>query len=87
MIQKILREAQFNPKSPGTMRMIAGMEDPSYYEKRAIELIHESGADRLTALSCELAKSDDKAQHYRNGYHQKMNKAIQLLALARIIES
>jgi len=63
------------------------MEDSSYFEKRAIELIHESGADRLTALSLELDHKPDSVDKYKNDYHQKMNKAIQLLVLARIVES
>lgn len=66
--------------------MLADMEDSGYFEKRAIELLHEAGADRLTMLSCELAQMADEYKKYKDAYHQKMNKAIQLIVLARIVE-
>ena len=68
------------------MKIIADMDDASYFEKRAIELIHEASADRLTVISCRLAKSEAKAIDYSDAYHQKMNKVIQLITLARAVE-
>lgn len=67
----MLREAVFNPKTPGTMKIIADMEDSHYYEKRAIELIAESAVCRAVANDSE--------------YHKNIIKAIQLLALADIV--
>jgi len=57
------------------MKVISDMDDASYFEKRAIELIHESESARLAGTAASY-----------NTYHSCMNKAIQLIVLARIIE-
>ena len=69
------------------MKVISDMDDASYFEKRAIELIHQAGADRITVLSCSIAKNVPKEAEYKKRYHDNLNKAIQLLTLARIVES
>ena len=68
------------------MKIVAAMEDSNYFEKRAIELIHEAEADRITVLSCSMDKNQAGISKYKDAYHQKLNKAIQLIAMARVVE-
>ena len=75
LIRKMLKEAAFNPKESGPMKVLADMQDPHYYEVKAIELIMEAKAIRM------------HQKWWRNNtrYHEALNQAIQLLALARIV--
>ena len=64
------------------MKIVVDLNDASYYEKRAIECIQEAESIRLTKpemKGSELIMVDAM-------YHHQLNKAIQLLALARITE-
>ena len=72
-IRAILREASFNPKVPGPMKIVSEQGNSSYFECRAMELISEAVAAREA--------TNIKA------YHATITKAIQLLALAKINES
>lgn len=38
-ITRILNECKFNPKTPGTLKIIADVGSIEYYQTRAIELI------------------------------------------------
>ncbi len=71
-IRKVMKEAVFNPKTPGPMKVVADMDDAGYFEKRAIESIFNASALRVAG------SGESKL------YHAQITKAIQLLALARI---
>lgn len=43
-IRRILRECQYNPRQPGTMKIVADNGDINYYMTRAIEAIQTSRA-------------------------------------------
>jgi len=62
------------------------MRDSSYFEKRAIEAIHEAEVDRITALGAEMDKDIVRFTESNARYHNRLIKAMQLLALARIVE-
>ena len=68
-----MKEIVFNPQQAGPMKIIADMDDANYYEKRAIEEIAYATAIRIACIN-ELE------------YHQRINKAIQLLLLAKCSE-
>ena len=69
-VRQVLKEAQFNPKEAGPMKVVCDMEDSPYYLRRSMENICE-------ALACEPGSDD---------YHRLLNRTIQLVALARIVE-
>lgn len=68
-IRRLLKKIVFDPKKPGPMKIIAAMEDTTYYERRAQVLIEEARAIRL---------SDDAS----GDYEQRIIQAIQMLVLA-----
>ncbi len=71
-VKKALAECSFDPRADGPMKIVADVGRRDYYEIRAFELVRE-------AQEClEMDKSID-------GYHDKMRKAIGLLALARVV--
>lgn len=72
-IRAMLREASFNPRVPGPMKIVSEQGNSSYFECRAMELISE-------AIAAREAKNIAAYQHI-------MTKAIQLVALAKINES
>jgi hypothetical protein len=67
-IRRALLESEFNPREQSPLSIVVGLNDPSYGETRAIELIHEA---KLTVK--------DLAQ-----YQEKLSQAISLLALAKV---
>lgn len=78
-IKTALNQSVFNPKVDGPLSVIveAHQGDPGYLEKRAIEMIGESNL----ALGVGPLTSDLQYEQY----HDKMVKAISLLALARAV--
>lgn len=76
-IRTALKEAVFNPRKPGPMQIVADQGSPEYYELRAIEEIH---AARVIRQSITFKTHDPEEPQY----HQHINKAIQLLILARL---
>lgn len=71
MIGKFLRESAFNPKDLGPLKVVIEnhSEDPNYLEDRAREMIADA---QLAAKTGQLP-----------AYHEKMQKAITLAAVAR----
>ena len=41
-VRKVLREAQFNPREPGTMKIVAEQGSPEYYLHSAIVAIEQA---------------------------------------------
>lgn len=76
-IRNLLKQAVFNPRKPGPMAIISDVGSVEFYEHRAIEEIHEAQSIRNIMVTDSIA--DDTEQ-----YHQHINKAIQLLLLARL---
>jgi len=72
-VRKILKRASFNPRKFGKLKVIADMEDSSYYERQAQVLIEEARAIRLSGLPLTDCNYDDK-----------LIQAMQLLTLAVI---
>lgn len=72
-VRAVLREAAFNPRAKGPMKIVSEQGNSSYFECRAIELISEATAAREAK---QIA-----------AYHAAMTKAIQLITLAKINES
>lgn len=68
----------FNPKQAGTMKIVAETQNAEYFELRAVEEIRRANAMRNDRGNVSVALYSD--------YHIKINRAIQLLALARIEE-
>lgn len=73
-IRALLKEILWNPKTPGPMAIISDVGSPEFYELRAIEEIHVARLLRPTIPNCDN----------EHGYHAHINKAIQLLLLARL---
>lgn len=71
-IKKILNESVFDPNinSPLALIVQTHLNDPSYLESRAIEMIGDA----------KITRNDNPVD-----YHEKMKKAIALLAIARLI--
>ena len=74
-----MSDSLFNPKDVGPLSVIveAHQGDPSYLEKRAIEMIGESN------LALGIGPLINDMQYEQ--YHDKMAKAISLLVLARAV--
>ena len=70
MIRQSLKSCQFNPKTPGPMKVIADIGNKDYYLVRALECIT---AAKGTGVGRRLSK-------------EHTTKAIQLLALALVTE-
>lgn len=68
-IQRLLREAVFNPREPGVMKIVAQTENSNYFELRAIECVHEARA--------LMIGSPNPAE-----YKKQLITAIRLLTLA-----
>ena len=73
MIREIQKAVYFNPTEPGPMKILVEMDNPEYYELRAVEMIREAQELRknspLTAKTLEL-------------YDEKLILAIRLIILA-----
>lgn len=69
-LKKLLDESTFNPKNPGPMSVVVALNDPSYCETKAVELVMEAKKS-LTGIPSLFI------------YHDKLIQAISLLALAR----
>ena len=79
-IRTLLKEIPFNPRKPGPMAIISDVGSPEFYELRAIEEIHNARSIRQN-MDTDPSGGDG----FRLGcYHQHINKAIQLLLLARL---
>lgn len=48
-IRNAVKDVVFNPRAPGPMKIISDMDDLSYFELRAIELIQEAREDPNSA--------------------------------------
>jgi hypothetical protein len=68
-IHSILLESLFNPNDKSPFSFVVGMNDPGYSERKATELISE-------------AQAAFEAGSLRT-YHDKLQQAVGLLALAR----
>jgi len=75
LVRKILKKAAFNPRKPGKLKIIADMEDSSYYERQAQVLIEEARAIRFSGMPLGDVS-----------YDEKMIQAIQLMTLAVICQ-
>lgn len=71
-IGKVLREAQFNPRTLGPMATMVKIADKAYLEKRATEFIAEAEASRIVNRDAD--------------YKNLMIRAIQCLSLAILKE-
>lgn len=69
LIQSLLSESAFNPNEKTPFSIIVSMSNPDYAELKCLELI----AEARSALSSGSLKT----------YHDKIQQAIGLLALAR----
>ena len=72
-LKATLRSAAFNPRTPGPMKIVAQMDNPSYWMLRAAETTLQ--AEEL--FQCELDEED------REQLLKMLDQGIQLLALAR----
>lgn len=73
-LKKILLESLFDPRKPiGTIKIIMEVNDPNYYEMRAIEMIGEAKSILHTPFGSI------------NDYNERITKAISLLGLAKLI--
>ena len=75
-IRNLLKEIPWNPKTPGPMAIISDVGSVEFYEHRAIEEIRAAQVLRNEYLTERVGEDDV--------YHQHINKAIQLLLLARL---
>jgi len=66
-LKKVLNESHINPNRPGPLKILVEIDNPAYWETRAIELIKEAQTHAVTLKD----------------YHQNIRDAITLLALAR----
>ncbi len=79
-IRKVLGQAIFNPRSPiGPIKIIMDQRNPNYYEMRAAEFITEARN--------ALGENPSPTNQQLEIYHDKLNKAMSLLALARLLRS
>lgn len=75
-IRKVLGESVFNPREPvGAIKIIMEINDPAYLESRAMEFINEARNHR----------TQNPTEHQLTVYHERIAKAISLLALARLL--
>lgn len=71
----ILNEAAFDPRADGPLSIVVALNDPSYCEMKAIELITEA----RQVINKYAVPLSETFIHY----HNRMTQAMGLLALAR----
>lgn len=83
-MKEILREAAFNPREDGPLKIIAdtAISNPSYAEDRSVELIRDAQRN----LKASAVNPEDAAKNVEN-YHRLMTQALGLLALARAVRA
>jgi hypothetical protein len=67
------------------MKIVADMEDAHYYEMRSCELLREANDLRRMNPGSFIGTPTAVKTKVTMRYHKLMNKAIQLIALARIV--
>jgi hypothetical protein len=77
-IRELLVESVFDPREINTpFSIVIGMQDPNYCESKAVEMIHEA------KLALIPFAGENTSEPVLTNYHEKIAKAISLLALAR----
>lgn len=62
-IRKILKQAVFNPRKPGPMKIVAEMGNSQYYKMRAIEAISNNELyQAIKLLALAIASIDDEEE-------------------------
>lgn len=79
LMRTLAKEAVFNPRKPGPMSIVADVDSPEYLTRRAMEELSIALALQKL-LKPETLK---KETGVRLQYSAHLNKAIQLLLLAR----
>ncbi len=78
-IREALLEGLFDPRAPQTpMTVVVGLQDPTYGESKAIELVSEA---KLIARKMD---QEGKTQKLMDEYQEKLAQAISLLALSKV---
>jgi hypothetical protein len=78
-VRTSLLEGLFDPRETGPMSALLETGDADYYELRAIEFITEA----RVALKTATGNPDDAVKN-KEAYMLRINKALSLLALAKL---
>jgi hypothetical protein len=80
-ISRFIKSCIFNPRLNGPLKIISEIDNPDYYENRAIEFIRE--AQQHLRIQEEMKKLDSNFIIDLKQYDDIIIKTIQLLALSR----
>lgn len=85
-IQRTLAAAAFAPNKPGPLKIIADVQNPDYYEHRAMEMIKEANGLMSEPIRTDLSNEEavQNSAAIRERYDKLMTQAMGLLALAKI---